>query len=379
VTAPAIAPVIALDVTPLIGVRTGIGNAVASTLGSLRSRGDVGVLPYALSFRARGRRRELPAGTVIPPFPARVARFAWAHGDRPRIDRWIAGAEILHATNYLTPPSLLPTVVTLNDCAFVRYPELATPELRALEPIVRRAIDRGAVVHTPSRFVAEEVDEIFGPGLLRAGRIHAIPYGVPPIVHGATLSAAIAARVGSGPFVLSLGMLEPRKNLPHLVAAFGGLALRRGDLRLVLAGPDGPGAPAVADAIGRLDPSVATRVIVAGAVDDNDRSALLERAAVLAYPSISEGFGFPVLEAMVASTPVVAGRAGSIPEIAADAALLVEPTDEEALAAAIENALDPSIAAELVALGHVRAARYDWNTTAARLVELYRSMSGSAR
>lgn len=372
-------PKVAIDVTPLLGIRTGVGNAVAATIDALGARAnDVELLPFALSLRARVHAGELPAGTVFPPIPARVALACWTRGrflrDRPRIDRWLRGATVLHATNFLVPPSRLPTVVTIHDCAFVRYPELTTPETRALEPIIRRAIGRGAVVHTPSRFVADEVDEIFGPGLLRAGRIHPIAWGVPPVAAGATLSSGLADRIGPGPFVLSIGTLEPRKNLPHLVAAFARLARDHHDLRLVLAGPDGPATESIDDAIGRLDREAGTRVIRTGAVEDRDRSALLEHAAVLAYPSISEGFGFPVLEAMVASTPVVAGRAGSIPEIAGDAALLVEPTDEDALAAAIEAALDPVIATDLVARGRARAAQFDWHVTASELIDLYRSL-----
>lgn len=371
------APTVALDVTPLIGVRTGIANAVAATFAALVNHVDPPKIePYALSFRAREHRDHLPHNTHFPAVPASVALRSWARSEWPRIDRWLGPADVLHATNYLAPPSRLPTLVTVHDCAFVRYPELATESVRALEPVVRRAVRRGATVHVPSEFVADEVDEIFGPGLRRSGRLVVVPWGIPAVLPDLGLSAEVAARLGDRPFVLSLGTLEPRKNVPHLVTAFGRFVLESGDESLlVLAGPDGAATPSVEDAIARLPEPVAVRVVRLGTVDDRDRSALLHRARVLAYPSISEGFGFPVLEAMVAGTPVVAARAGSIPEIAGDAALLVDATDEDALAAALAAVDDEQLAHALAERGRRRAAAFDWSTTARGLVDLYRQLA----
>jgi glycosyltransferase involved in cell wall biosynthesis len=282
---------------------------------------------------------------------------------------------VLHATNYLVPPSRLPTLVTIHDCAFVRYPELATEEIRALEPVVRRAIRRGAVVHTPSEFVANDVDDIFGPGLRRAGRIVVVPWGIPAVLGDQGLSEAIGSRIAQRPFVLSLGTIEPRKNLPHLVMAFGRFGAEHPDALLVLAGSDGAASNAVTESIERLPERLAERVLRIGAVDDHDRSALLHRATVLAYPSISEGFGFPILEAMIAGTPVVAARAGSIPEIAGDAAILVDATNEEALASALDSAFRPDEAQLLVQRGLARARHYDWSVTARGLLDIYRQLA----
>src|SRR5205085_1412194 len=134
---------------------------------------------------------------------------------------------------------------------------------------------------------------------------------------------------------LALGTLEPRKNIAALVRAFGALPDSGTGIRLVVAGPDGADRPAVERAIAALPRERGDRVVVTGAVSDAERASLLERATVLAYPSLDEGFGFPVLEAMAAGVPVVATRAGSVPEVAGDAAILVDPSDAAALAAAI--------------------------------------------
>lgn len=371
-------PTVAIDVTPLVGVRTGIGNAVAETLNALRELDSApDFVPYALSLRAREHREDVPSETRFVPLPARVLLASWGRVDAPSIDRWLRPATVLHATNYLAPPSALPTLVSIYDCSFVRHPELCTPEVRAFVPIVRRAIARGATVHTTSQFVAGEIEEIFGPGLERSGRLVVIPLGVPSIGTESQMPREVAARLDGAPYVLAIGTLEPRKNLAHLVSAFGALHASHPDLHLVIAGPDGPARPDVDAAIDRLSPAARTRVVLAGAVSDAGRRALLDGAAVLAYPSIYEGFGFPVLEAMTAGVPVVAARAGAIPEVAGDAALLVEPTDEAQLAGAITRVIDePRTRRELVARGGDRVRAFSWAHTALALAACYRRLAG---
>ena len=378
---PATRPAVAIDVTPLLGARSGIGNAVGEITAALQQlEAAPPLVPYTLSLRARRMRADLPSDTRFVPLPARVLLHSWARTDAPRIDRWLRPAAVVHATNYLAPPSRLPTLVSVYDCSFVRYPELCTPEVLALVPIVRRAIARGATVHTSSEFVAAEIDELFGPGLRSSGRLVVIPLGVPPLGTAARMPESVAAAVDGAPYVLAIATLEPRKNLPHLVSAFGSLAARHPDLRLVIAGRDGPARPAVDDAIARLAPDATRRVVLAGHVDDAGRRALLDRAAVLAYPSIYEGFGFPLLEAMSADVPVVAARAGSIPEVAGDAALLVEPTDDDGLAASIDRVLtDDTIRTELVARGRDRLGAFSWTETARSLAACYRRLAERER
>ena len=373
-------PAVAIDVTPLLGARSGIGNAVAeivAALGALEAAPSL--IPYTLSARARLMRADVPPDTRFIPWPARGLLAAWARGDVPRVDGRLRPASVIHATNYLSPPSRLPTLVSIYDCSFVRYPELCTPEVRALVPLVRRAIARGVTVHTSSEFVAAEIEEIFGPRLRSAGRLVVIPLGVPRLGTDATMPARVTAAVGDAPFVLAIATLEPRKNLAHLVSAFGLLAGRHPDLRLVIAGRDGPARPAVDAALARLPTEVRARVVLAGQVDDAGKRALLDSARVLAYPSIYEGFGFPLLEAMSASLPVVAARAGSIPEVAGDAALLVEPTDERGLADALDRVLsDETLRSQLVARGHDRVGTFSWPATARALASCYRRLAGVA-
>jgi glycosyltransferase involved in cell wall biosynthesis len=379
---PTARPTVAIDVTPLLGARSGIGAAVAEIVVALRAlEAGPDLVPYTLSARARRQRDAVPPETRFVPIPARVLLRSWVRSEAPRIDRWLAPAQVLHATNYLAPPSRLPEMVSVYDCSFVRYPELCTPEVRAFDPIVRRAVARGATLHTGSEFVADEIEEIYGMGLRAAGRLVVIPLGIPTLGDASEMPAAVAAAVGGAPFVVAIGTLEPRKNFGHLVGAFGELAARHADLRLVIAGHDGPARAEVEAAIARLPAGARERVVLAGTVSDAGRRALLERATLLAYPSIYEGFGFPLLEAMSVGVPVVAARAGSIPEVAGDAALLVEPTNEAALADEMDRVVtDGATRAELVARGRDRVHAFSWDHTARALASCYRRLAeqGSA-
>jgi glycosyltransferase involved in cell wall biosynthesis len=365
-------PRVAIDVTALAGQPTGIAQSVRGLIGGLPA--DISLLPYVISTRARRARDQLPPGTRVVP-GARALITAWQHADQPTLDLLVRGAHVVHATNYLAPPTSAPTLVTLHDCSLVRHPSLCTPRVRALVPIVRRALRRGAHVHTPSEFVAREVREIFGRELRDDSMVRVVPWGIPE------LAAPLRAPgvVPSAPFVLAIGTLEPRKNLPHLVAAFGVLARSRPDVLLVLAGPDGPARPDIDSALARLPSAVAARVRITGAVSEPVRAALITDATAVAYPSVYEGFGFPILEAMRAGTPVVAARAGAIPEIAGDAALLVEPTDEAGIAQALDRVIgDVGLRQDLIARGATRAAGFSWDACGAAIARIYREIARRA-
>jgi glycosyltransferase involved in cell wall biosynthesis len=237
-------------------------------------------------------------------------------------------------------------------------------------PALRRAVERGAWVHTPSQFVATEAKEVLG-----TDRVVAVPHGVPRIALPPT---PLGGLVGDSQFILAMGTLEPRKNIPRLVAAFAPVAAAHPGLQLLLAGADGPAKPAVLAARAALPPGIQKRVHVAGYVDERMRATLLARASVFAYPSLYEGFGFPVIEALAAGTPVVAGNAGAIPEVAGDGALLVDPSDVDAIAEGLTRVLDdPALAESLVRAGRRQAAGYSWRRAAEGLTDLYHRAADS--
>jgi glycosyltransferase involved in cell wall biosynthesis len=173
------------------------------------------------------------------------------------------------------------------------------------------------------------------------------------------------------PFVLAVGNLERRKNLPALVKAFGELTTAQPDLHLVLAGSHGDARPAIDAAVDTLG-AASNRVSFTGRIDDGARSWLLHHASVLAYPSLDEGFGFPLLDAMQAGVPIVASNAGSIPEVGGDAVLLSEPDDIAGLASNLATALtDSAVRARLVKAGDTRWREFTWEQCAAELAGVY--------
>ena len=365
---------VAIDIGSLIGRPTGVGRFTGHLVEALDALPEPPQLRrYVLSGRAA-----LPAGVVRLPYPARAALAAWGRADHPRGRRALRGADVVHGTNFVAPPTRWPTVITVHDCSPLTHPAMVHAVVRTFVPVLRRAVAAGAWIHTPSAYVADQVRE-----LLATDRVRAIPHGSP-----APLPADAAGRalpppldeLAGRPYVLAVGTVEPRKNLPRLVAAFGLLAADDADLHLVLAGPSGAGTDAVAAAVARLDGHARGRVVLTGWIDEAVRERLLAGARALAYPSLDEGFGLPLLEAFGAGVPTVAASAGSLPEVAGDAALLVDPTDVDALAAALDAALhDDAERARLVAAGRRRLPGYAWSTTAASMVDLYREAMADAR
>lgn len=363
---------LALDATPLIGRPTGVGTFCAGVLEGLSRRNDVSATAFAVSWRRRhavdGR---VPRGVAVArrAMPARPLHAAWSRMEAPPLEWFVGATDVVHGTNYVVPPThKAARVVTVHDLTTVRYPELSNGATLAFPGLVRRALAHGAWVHTHTAAVAEEVVEVFGAD---PARVRAVASGVPPLPVPDETAPSRYLPSGVRRYVLAVGTAEPRKDLPGLVAAFDLLAGERPDLGLVLAGPEGWGSGELGRA---LDAAHArARVALTGWVDDATLAGLLRGAAVLAYPSLYEGFGYPPLQAMAAGTPVVATRTGAVEEVLDDAALLVDPRDHVALAGAIAAVVDSDEAAQrLRARGLARAATFDWDRCAAGLVALYR-------
>jgi glycosyltransferase involved in cell wall biosynthesis len=294
------------------------------------------------------------------------------HG--PKVDRWARDDDLVHGTNYVVPPTSLPSVVSVYDCWFLRHPRRATPVVRRAGQRLRRAADHGAWIHASSDATAREVR-----GLLGTDRVVTVHLGPPidPVVRS-DADPAVAERLGGSRFVLAIGTEEHRKDLGRLVTAFDALGDRRATL--VLAGSRGDASADVDRAIAQLPATVAAHVVRLGRVDDGTKHWLLHHAAVLAYPSLDEGFGFPIVEAQLAGTPVVATDVGSIAEVGGEGVLLVEPSDTEGLTGALGRALDDDdLRLSLIEAGRRNAGRFSWSATADGLVELYRTAIGAGR
>jgi glycosyltransferase involved in cell wall biosynthesis len=368
-------------------------------LEALGRRDDLDVGAFALSRHGRaGIAGLLPPGVRAlgppgPGIPGRVLNTAWARWPFPPAELYTGKVHVVHGTNFVVPPSRRAAmVVSVHDLTPLHFPQWCRPAARAYPELVKKAVSRGAWVHADSAFVAQELTELLG---VPAERVRTVHLGVPPLSQG----AAGAARTGDaggpgaagGPleaghallpgwvtsYVLAIGTVEPRKDLPTLVRAFGQFAGGRPGLALVIAGSDGWGGTELDEAVAACPAQ--DRVLRLGWVDDEARDALTSAATVFAYPSRYEGFGLPPLHAMAAGTAVVASDCGALREVLGDAALLVPPGDADALAAALSRLLDdPDQRLLLSQRGLGRAAGFTWDACAQGIVSLYREAAAAA-
>ena len=323
---------VALDATPLLGIRTGVGHVTARLIEELARCSDLEVRAYAISWRGReqlGEALPAPVAASTRRFPARLTRMFWPRFSVPPVEYWTGPVDVVHATNYVAPPAHAPVLLTVHDLTTERLADLPRAGFRRTpRPWCGWRWQHGAVIHTFSDFVAAEVREHYG---LPDDRVVRIYPGLAPV---APTDPARGRRLaGADRYVLALGTVEPRKNLPALVRAFDagrGEPTRRGARR---GGPGRVGGRRLRDGRRRgpspgSDPPARLR-------REDDRASLLAGAALLAYPSRYEGFGHPPLEAMQVGVPVVAAAAGALPEVLGDAASLVDPADVAALGEAL--------------------------------------------
>ena len=294
-------------------------------------------------------------GTALPPG---VRRRMLAEPLGPR------GCRLFHGLNQRLPKARIRSAVATFHDLFVLTGEYSTAEFRArFARQARDAAARADAIIAVSEFTKRQVVELLG---YPAERVF--------VVHHGTRKLGDAAQ-GMAPrhrerVVLSVGAIQTRKNTARLVDAFAALD---DSWRLVLAGSFGYGAEEIRR---RIDGSPAReRIAVLGYVPAEELARWYERAAIFAFPSLDEGFGMPVLEAMAAGTAVIASNGSALPEVAGDAALLVDPRDAEALACGLrELAGNEELRAELGAKGRERAATFTWEKAAMETWEVYRKV-----
>jgi glycosyltransferase involved in cell wall biosynthesis len=284
------------------------------------------------------------------------------------------GLDLLHS-QYICPPlSLTPEVVSIHDVLFESHPELFVGAFsRTSARLIRHSARRARRVVTGSEFSRREILERYG---LPDEKVVAIPDAVDrarfrPLTAGEERERVRARYQLQQPFVLSVGRIEPRKNLVRLIRAFE--RVRRSaepSLALVIGGMNDFRFEEVYHEAGRLPEGV---VKFLGPVPDEDLAALYNLSTLLAFPSLVEGFGMPVLEAMACGVPVVASPRGALPEVAGDSVRWVEPEDEASIAEGLVRVLtDDRLRASLRAKGLARAEQFSWEETARRTLAVYR-------
>jgi glycosyltransferase involved in cell wall biosynthesis len=274
-------------------------------------------------------------------------------------------------------PDAPPAVVFVHDLAFkLRPAEVPWQQRLYMGAVLGRSLRNAAAVLVPSDATRRDLLATYPITGLRS-RVHLVPEGVTPEVPPGPLPPRLAPG-----FILAVGTIEPRKNYPRLIAAYR--HLRRESVPLLLG--DQPGVPelviagrpgwAYGDTLERIKGERGVRYL--GHVDDATLSALYRSASILAFPSLYEGFGLPMLEAMAHGLPAVVGNAGALPELAEGAAIVVDPMDVLSIAAGLERLLDDaSLREKLGAIGRQRAAEFTWERAAATTREVLRSVAAA--
>jgi glycosyltransferase involved in cell wall biosynthesis len=320
---------VGVDTSPLVQTRAGTARHVRGLLGALRDR--AGLELELLSFGGPGRASSVARDALWYPLG---------------LDRRARSLDVLHCTTFRGPPrARVPTVLTVHDLAILRAPE-AFPRWHRLygRAGLTRVLRAADAIVCVSEFTRDETIDLAG---VPAERIRVVPNGV-DAVFGPDGPRA------EGEYVLAVATLEPRKNLGRAVDA-----AREAGLELRVVGARGWGGVDVAGWVGEIP--------------DAELAALYRGARCVVYPSLYEGFGLPVLEAMACGTPVVTSRDSAMEEVGGEAAVLVDPLDVAAIAEGIRAAIEHRD--EIVPLVLERARSFTWQSSANTVVELWRELS----
>lgn len=377
---------VALNATPLLSPLTGIGNYIVELGRALAASGDVD----CFSFYRNRWRHEAPTPAVngsrtptgyelrrfmkpLIPFGRRLhhaqQRWQFARGLRR------FGVELYHEPNYIPLRYDVPVVITVHDLSWLRYPQTHPPDrVRWLDTELPRALEQADAVLVDSDFVRNELLEAFG---LESVRVHTAHLGVSGSFRprDASETRATLHRLGlvHGEYLLTVGTIEPRKNIRHVLMAYARLpeAMRK-RYPLVIAGAKGWRAGSLErDLRGLVDNGLVRFV---GFVSPDDLPMLYAGAALFVFASLYEGFGLPPLEAMASGIPVLVSDRASLPEVAGDAAIRLDPELPDDTAVKIESMLDDEAQRDDFSMrGRRRAAGFTWAACGRATLDVYRS------
>lgn len=379
---------IALDYTPALRQRAGVGRFTRSLGTALIRQLDDDERLILWNADPAVTRRQAPAiaggnQRVVHrriPLPERWLTIAWHRLRLPvPIERFVGDVDLVHAPDFVAPPSLAPAIVTIHDLSYLITPDYAYPNLRRyLSQAVPRTLARVSRIVAVSHTTARDLSEHYR---IDPDRIAVIPNGVDQMFRPPEPDQARQTVEHLGvhePYFLIVGTIEPRKNHEAVLRAFEHVHGANPGTSLVIVGSTGWLSEPIMDAIAQYAQRLPVQHL--SNVDDSALPALYARSIALVYPSWYEGFGLPVIEAMACGTAVITSDRGATAEVAGDSALLVSPDDTAAIAGAMSQVRDdPVLRAGLIQRGLEWSKQFSWDSTASAYRLLYRDVAVTAR
>jgi glycosyltransferase involved in cell wall biosynthesis len=364
---------VGFDATTLTGQISGVGGYTARLLEALCAEVGRGALDRLVVFSNREVQLAGPPPVEVYAGHRFPVRSIWMQLVLPRILRELR-PDVVHFTNYLAPVLTdAPYVVSFHDMSLTLLPEAHTLKKRLLTAsLIPTVARRARRILVPSESTRRDVARLLS---VDSGRIRLVPYAASPLYRPLSDGLGTLARRGvQPPYFLYVGTIEPRKNLARALRAFGRIAPSLPDHRFVIVGQSGWKYGEVLQEARR--PALANKVVLTGYLPEEELPVLYNHATALVYPSLYEGFGLPLVEAMACGTPVLTSSGSSLSEVAQDAALLVPPLEEDKLADAMSAlATDEGLRADLRRRGLLRAAAFSWERTARETIEIYREVA----
>ena len=376
--------VIGIDVTSAIVQGGGIGRYTRELIQALAQ------VPTAHQFRFFSAkppaslpiRNPLPTASHIQYYPAtldeRWLYRLWYRLRLPLPVQWVTGRlDLFHSPDFVLPPVAggIPTLLTVHDLSFAHYPEVyPEPLVRYLNSVVPWSVGRATHILADSEATRADLVSLWG---VPQGKVSVLYSGVherfqPVGEEGVLTAVRHKYRLGTQPYIFAVGTVQPRKNYQMLIRAFQPVAAQWPH-NLVIAGGKGWLMDEMMDEIARQ--GLEERVRFVGFADDDDLPALYSGAALFVFPSLYEGFGLPLLEAMQCGVPIISSDASCLPEVAGQATVLLSPYDEAGWTAAMLNLLgDGQRRTKLVGAGFRQARHFRWEQSARQLMGIYEGL-----
>ena len=371
---------IAFNATSLLSPLAGIGHYSRHLALGLAARADLEAEFFYGTFWSNSVRevtlntRQASAGWLRRhlPYSYKIRRGIQSHQFAKYSDQHTF--DLYHEPNIIALPTTTPTMITVHDLSWIRYPATHPPErVRAMNQYFEPGLRRASLILTDSEFVRQEVMEVFG---VEPHMVRAVLLGVEalfrPRSFDETRTVLKPLGLTHGEYILAVGTLEPRKNLSVALRAFMALSpsLRK-RFPLVIAGMKGWHTSALERQIAPLVQAGEIRLL--GYLPREDLATVVSGATALVYPSIYEGFGLPPLEAMACAVPVITSNVSSIPEVVGDTGLMFDPQDVDGFAGAMQLVVSaPEIRAGMTEKALVRSRQFSWGNCVKETVDAYK-------